>query len=261
MDRLIRLEKALMNKGLRLTNQFLRKLAGLLVTQEIGTKTFEWLRAHIQAQIGEYVTTFQQQLEPELLDLFVWAVKEAHSDLRVAFRGIPLDTLGWFHENFLALENTVMRNYAGDLMRKIENTLLPALITGTPADEVVKILLKEIKPTANQRIPVMVRDQLGHAMQQGIWRTYERFQDVVEGYRWVGPSDRRVTKWCRNRKEITREQLWTPEEVQRYIATNPQRLKGKEIRARHGTFLHPHIQCRHRLLAIPKRVYAFVREG
>lgn len=261
MDRLIRLEKALVNKGLRLTNQFLRKLAGLLVTQEIGTKTFEWLRAHIQAQIGEYVTTFQQQLEPELLELFEWAVREAHSDLNIAFRGVPVNTISWFHENFLSMERTIMRNYAGELMQKIENTLLPALITGTPADEVVKILIKEIPPATNRRIEVMVRDQLGHAMQQGIWKTYEQYEDAIQAYKWVGPSDRRTTKWCKNRKELTNHKPWTAEEVQKYISSNPLKLQGKEIRARHGTFLHPHIQCRHRLLAIPKLTKIIVREA
>lgn len=261
MDKLIRLEKQLVNKGLRLTRSFLTDLSGLVATGELGRRSFDWIQMQIATQINEYVTLFQNQIEPELLKLFEWAVREAHSDLNIAFRGVPVNTISWFHENFLSMERTIMRNYAGELMQKIENTLLPALITGTPADEVVKILIKEIPPATNRRIEVMVRDQLGHAMQQGIWKTYEQYEDAIQAYKWVGPSDRRTTKWCKNRKELTSHKPWTAEEVQKYISSNPLKLQGKEIRARHGTFLHPHIQCRHRLLAIPKLTKIIVREA
>jgi len=255
----IKLERSLVNKGLKLIKEFLRNIAGLVATGEIGLGTFDWAKRHIETQLNEYVKIFREELDKKLLSLFEWSIREAHADLNIAFRGIPVDTLTWFHENFSKLEETVMKNYAGDLMRKVENTLLPALITGTPADEVVKILRFAAGATSLNRISVMVRDQLGHAMQQGTWRTYERYQDIIEGYRWVGPSDNRTTEWCRNRKNLTRRKPWTHAEVQKYIRTNPLKLCGKEIRARHGTFLHPHIQCRHRLIAIPKPVQMFVR--
>lgn len=246
-----KLEKKLVNKGLRLTKNFLNALATATLTGDIGLRTFDWLQVHIASQVNEYITQFQNEVEPELLNLFKWSVQDAHDTLRIAFSGIPVETLNWFENNFLTLERTVMKNYAGELMTKIQNTLLPALITGTPADQVAKILMKEIPPAANRRIEVMVRDQLGHAMQQGIWQTYKKYEDVIQAYKWVGPSDRRTTIWCRNRKKITNEKPWTKEEVERYIQTNPLTLEGLEIRSRNGTFLHPHIQCRHRLVAIP----------
>ncbi|MBB6061894.1 hypothetical protein HNP65_000316 [Thermosipho japonicus] len=247
-----RIERRLIQRNLSLLKQLLERLIGLLMTNEIGTRTLEWLKIQIQQQTESYISEFEKYLNKELLNTFKLSSKLAHSTINQPFSGVPSNAMLWFNENFMSFEHTVMKNYAGDLMRIIENTLTAGIISGTPNDVLAKILIKQIPPTAKRRITVMVRDQVGHAMQQGIWRTYVEYEEVIDKFKWSGPSDSRTTAWCANRKKLTQEEPWTKNEIERYIETNPRKLKGLEIRADHGTFLHPHIQCRHRLLALPK---------
>ncbi|ABR31307.1 hypothetical protein Tmel_1460 [Thermosipho melanesiensis BI429] len=233
----------------------------MLVTGEMRQKTFNWIKLQIEAQVDEYIKEFKKYLDKETLSIFNLSSKVAHESINVPFRGVPTNVMVWFNNNFMNFEDTIMKNYAGDLMRKIENTITAGIISGTPTDVIAKMLIKEIPPNAKRRVQVMVRDQLGLAMQHGIWQTYQEYQDVIKAYKWSGPQDKRTTKWCENRYKLTQKKPWTYEQIQKYIQTNPKKLKGKEIRADHGTFLHPHIQCRHRLLAIPESPKVVVNEA
>jgi len=253
-----RTENYLLNRNLALLKDFLNKIVGMVSTGEIGGKTFDWIKWQIEFQGQEYINEFRPYLSKELQKIFEQACRTAGESIGDMFGGIPTNAMLWFNENFLPLADTTMKNYAGDLMRTIENILTAGIISGTPTDVLTKILAKEIPQTAKRRVEVMVRDQIGNALQQGIYKTYKEYEDVIETYRWVGPSDNRTTKWCRNRKQITNEEPWTKEEVEKYISQNPQTLNGLEIRANSGTFLHPHIQCRHRLLAEPVSKKLFV---
>ncbi|OOC42446.1 hypothetical protein XO08_07830 [Thermosipho sp. 1074] len=232
----------------------------MLITNQIGIRTFEWLKQQIELQINAYIQEFKEYLDRELVETFTLSSKIAHETIKLPFNGVPTNAMLWFNENFMNFEKTIMKNYAGDLMKTIENILTAGLITGTPPNIIAKSLMQQILPTNKRRITVMVRDQLGNALQQGIWKTYQEYNEVIDKYKWVGPKDKRTTDWCKNRKKLTNENPWTFEQIQRYIETNPKKLKGLEIRADHGTFLHPHIQCRHRLLAIPKSPEVVVSE-
>jgi hypothetical protein len=259
--RLNKSEKYLINRNLRLLKALLERIIGMLVTGEMGPKTFNWIQMQIATQVEEYINEFKQYLSKETLSIFSLSSKAAYESINMPFKGVPTNAMLWFNSNFLSFEETIMRNYAGALMRKIENTITAGIISGTPTDVIAKILAKEIPPNAKRRVQVMVRDQLGLAMQHGIWQTYQEHQDIIQAYRWSGPQDKRTTKWCKNRYKLTQQEPWTYNQIQKFIKTNPKKIKGREIRADHGTFLHPHIQCRHRLLAIPKSPKLVVNKG
>jgi len=242
------------------TKKILNELSGMLATEEIGAKSYQWLEAHFQQQMNELQAKYTTSFAKYSSIMFEQGLKQAFTDVHSSFHGIPVEVLGWYDTTFKTMQETILRNYTADMMRTIKNTIMVGIVTGTPPDVLAKIIKKQIQPTAKRRITVLARDQLSLAMQNGIYQGYKQHEDVIKAYQWVGPLDKRTTTWCENRQLLTKEKPWTPKEVERYIEENPRTIKGKEIRASHGTFLHPHIQCRHRLVAITKSITAIVKE-
>ncbi len=257
-----KVENAFVREQLKKLAQHLEKIEKYMQDKAITKKDAEYMRRDTWKAIKDFIEEYKVDLGDITRTVYFKAGSQAGAELGAAFRGIPKESLEWFEKNFLPMQETIMKNYAGDLMRIVENRLAVAIMNGDNIYRVTRDLLKEIPNSGKRRITVMVRDQLGRAMQMGIYNTYKVHEDVIKAYKWVGPSDGRTTKWCRNRKALTAKKPWTPEEIERYIRKNPKKLGGLEITdPRTGSFLHPHIQCRHRLVVVRRSIKAIVKSS
>jgi|GEM_PF-2534542 len=243
----------------KIENRFLREMFSIVAmrldeldrlrsNRAVTSKTLKWK----EKQLLSIMSSLKTELTPELQKLLTEVYK-------FGFNG-AMDTLGIsgsftsVHKEALqALKQTglkFMGNYTKDMIRVAQNHLYSAILTGEKYDDVVARLKKRIIPNAKRRIEVMVRDQVGRTLQVATWNSYKSHMSLIDHFDWVGPSDKRTTEYCRNRKKLN---PWTPEEVQKLKKTNPKKYKGLLITDPNtGSFLHPHIQCRHVLVARTK---------
>ena len=123
-----------------------------------------------------------------------------------------------------------MKNYTVDMEILIKKRLALGMLDGQTYAEVAKDLEALIPANAHRRIPVMVRDQSSRIYQESIEKRYLKEKKLIKEFRWEGPLDKRTTPICRARQE-----------------GNPYTLEQME-----RMDPHPHIQCRHRWVAVPK---------
>ena len=123
-----------------------------------------------------------------------------------------------------------MQNYNEDMIQMVKKRLALAILNGEDYLTVQRDLLKRIPKDGKRRIKVMVRDQVGRIYQYSTNRFLDDHKDLVRQYRWMGPLDERTTEICRNR------QMHNPYTYEDFKRLDP----------------HPHIQCRHGWVAVPK---------
>lgn len=247
-----KLENEFVRKHLRRLIKYLERLDKLKAEQKITLKGYKTVKTQTQKAIREFIKEFSKEDKALLKFMYRKGWQIAYEDLQIGgnFSGIPRNALQHFDKYFLQQQQTIMKNYTADMMRLIENQLSVAIMNGESYTRIIKNLQEQIKTTAKRRVKVMVRDQLGRAMQMGIWNGYKENQDRIQYFLWIGPNDERTTEWCKNRKRLN---PWEPEVVFRLEKENPITYKGLEIRdPKTGSFQHPHIQCRHRWVAVSK---------
>ena len=123
-----------------------------------------------------------------------------------------------------------MQNYNEDMIQMVKKRLALAILNGEDYLTVQKDLLKKIPKDGKRRIKIMVRDQVGRIYQYSTNRFLDDHKDLIQEYRWMGPLDKRTTEICRNR------QMHNPYTYEDFKRLDP----------------HPHIQCRHGWVAVPK---------
>ena len=123
-----------------------------------------------------------------------------------------------------------MQNYNEDMIQVIKKRLALAILRGEDYLTVQKDLLKTIPKDGKRRIKVMVRDQVGRIYQYSTNKFLDDHKGMIKEYRWMGPLDKRTTEICRNR------QMHNPYSYDDFKRLDP----------------HPHIQCRHGWVAVPK---------
>ncbi len=125
-----------------------------------------------------------------------------------------------------------MYNYNEDMIQLVKKRLALAILNGESYFTVQKDLLKKIPQNGKRRIKVMVRDQIGRVYQYSTNDFLDRHKDMIKEYRWMGPLDKRTTVICRDR------QMHNPYTYEDFKRLDP----------------HPHIQCRHGWIAVPKEI-------
>lgn len=247
-----RLENTFIRKHLKRLLKYLERLDKLKADKKITLAGYKTVKAQTQKAIREFVEEFAKE-DKELLRYMHrkgWQI--AYEDLQMGgkFSGIPRNALKHFDKYFLKQQETILKNYTADMLRIVENQLSVAIMNGESYVRVINRLKDQIKRAAKRRVEVMVRDQIGRAMQMGIWNGYKENENRIKYFLWIGPNDDRTTDWCKNRKRLN---PWDPEVVFRLNKENPVSYKGLEITdPKTGSFQHPHIQCRHRWVAVSK---------
>lgn len=248
-----RLEKEISGVQLGSLRKVLKRL-DMYQSQKLMTKSLaNELRAAIKQELTRYVQEYKDNLFKMSVKAYKAGAATAMSDLGSTFHGVPKQAVKWLETVYKPLTDSTATNLMADTLRILQTATMLSIINGVSVYETTKLIKKLIWKRSKRQIQVAIRDRIGEAMQMGIWHTYRDNSDSIAGYIWAGPDDKRTTNYCKNRTIITQKKPLTEAEIKQLIKDNPRRYKGYEITAPYGTFLHPHIQCRHRLLAVTKK--------
>ena len=214
---LLKLQKGYV-KELRETFESERTLTPKTVRKKIKYAETRWNEKILE--IKKRYRTEQKKVFKKILEL-----AKQEEDLKFQFGHVEWDRINTLADVGLKF----MDNYKIDMINKIKTQLYLSLING----ESFKEAYKRIKPLGNNkaRPSVMIRDQMSRIAQEAITQAYIHDEDREEyEYYWTGPTDKRTTKICMDRKS---KNPYTYEEMKKL---DP----------------HPHIQCRHRWVRKPK---------
>lgn len=250
LDKLQDRETAKMAKIIDTRIQELRKLRS---ADPVEPKTLRWR----EKQLVEVFDNLKKDLSPLVRELFELVYKETRLDVLDVLGERP-SGLPTIHKKAINVLNqsglTHMYNYTNQMVTEARELLYAAILTGESYDQTFERAIKVIPQNGIRRIDFMVRDQTARIMQYSTFFTYQENKDLIRYLDWSGPSDDRTTEWCKNRKRLN---PWTLNQVEELIQKNPKTYKKLKIRDPNPklnmSFLHPHIQCRHRFVVTSQR--------
>jgi SPP1 gp7 family putative phage head morphogenesis protein len=209
--------------------------------------------AIISKMMWDRIKKYQESLKGDLrktsFDTIQLTSIHVLEELGLSYERLPKKYKDFLGKTFFDMQSVFIESLGANAMNEARNILAVGIINGESISKVAKRLSKVTQQNLYRRMQVLARDQIGRVMQESVWNVYQNNEDKIQSFRWIGPEDKRTTKYCHNRDMMTEEKPWTMAEVKRLKEKNPMVYKGREITAKGFTFLHPHMQCRHRLIA------------